>query len=136
MRQDSAIEGALLVKHHVNVRNNKNKKGKKNIKAQTENILTTTTRAKLETKRNPILPISIVVENLIRISNVGEDLTPSAPNATRWGMKLSSAKTKISKMVKRHRLLIKRRINGSRLLVSQAWNQVRVGSLTVVALTT
>ena len=73
-----------------------------------ENILKTTTRAKLETKRNPILPISIVVENLIRISNVGEDLTPSAPNATRWGMKLSYAKTKISNMVKRHRLLIKR----------------------------
>ena len=101
-----------------------------------ENILTTTTRAKLETKRNPILPISIVVENLIRISNVGEDLTPSAPNATRWGMKLSYAKTKISNMVKRYRLLIKRRINCLCLNVSLAWNQVRVGSLTVVALTT
>ena len=101
-----------------------------------ENILKTTTRAKLETKRNPILPISIVVENLIRISNVGEDLTPSAPNATRWGMKLSYAKTKISNMMKRYRLLIKRRINCLCLNVSLAWNQVRVGSLIVVALTT
>ena len=108
MRQDSAIEGALPVKHHVNARNNKNKKGKK-IKAQMENIQPTTTRAKLETKKkNPILPVNIVVENLIRISNAGEDLTPSAPNATGWGMKLSYAKTKISNMVKRHRLLIKR----------------------------
>ncbi|RVW83577.1 hypothetical protein CK203_039324 [Vitis vinifera] len=61
----------------------------------------TNNKSKTGNKRNPILPISIVVENLIRISNVGEDLTPSAPNATRWGMKLSYAKTKISNMVKR-----------------------------------
>ncbi|KAL6315242.1 hypothetical protein AAG906_000320 [Vitis piasezkii] len=58
-----------------------------------------------------------------------------APNATRWGMKLSYAKTKISNMVKRYRLLIKRRINCLCLNVSLAWNQVRVGSLTMVALT-
>ena len=65
----------------------------------------------METKKNSILPVSIVVGNLIRISNIGEDLTPNAPNATRWGMKLSYAKTKISNIVKRYRLLIKRRIN-------------------------
>ena len=101
-----------------------------------ENILKTTTRAKLETKMNPILHVSIMVENLIRIANTREYLTPSAPNATRWGMKLSFAKTKISNMVKRHRLLIKRMINCSWLHVSLVRNQVRVGSLTMVALTT
>ena len=99
-----------------------------------ENKQPTTIRAKLETKKNCILCVNIVVENLIYISNAGEDLTPSAPNATRWGMKLSSAKTKINNMVKRHRLLIKWRINCSWLHVSLAWNQVRVGSLTVVIL--
>ncbi|RVW28113.1 Retrovirus-related Pol polyprotein from transposon RE2 [Vitis vinifera] len=67
---------------------------------------------------NPILHVSIMVENLIRIANTREYLTPSAPNATRWGMKLSFAKTKISNMVKRHRLLIKRMINCSWLHVS------------------
>ena len=112
------------------------KRREKGIKAQMKN-LRPTTGAKLETKKDHILHASIVVENLIHILNAGADQTPSAPNATRWGMKLLSTKTKINNIVKRHRLLIKRRmINCSWLHVSLASNQVRVGLLTVVVLTT
>ena len=40
---------------------------------------------------NPILPVSIVVENLIYISNIGEDLKPSASNASCHLQKQKSA---------------------------------------------
>ena len=63
------------------------KRRAKSIKAQMKNLRPITTGAKLETK-NLILHASIVVENLIHILNAGEDQMPSAPNATRWGMKL------------------------------------------------
>jgi hypothetical protein len=97
----------------------------------------TTTGAILETRTDLILHASIVIENLIHILNAGEDQTPSATNATKWGMKLLSVRAKINNMVKRHKLLIKRRkINCSWLHVSLALNQVRVGLLTVVLLTT
>ncbi|XP_034695744.1 uncharacterized protein LOC117921907 [Vitis riparia] len=52
IRQDGVIEGALLIKHHVNAINNRNKKGKKH-QGSMENIQPTTTRAKLETKGTP-----------------------------------------------------------------------------------
>jgi hypothetical protein len=97
----------------------------------------TPTGAVLETRRALILHASIVIDNLIHILNAGEDQTPSATNATRWGMKLLSVRAKINNMVKRHKLLIKRRkINCSWLHVSLALNQVRVGLLTMVVLIT
>jgi hypothetical protein len=109
----------------------------KAIKVQMEILRPAPTGAILETRRALILHASIVIENLIHILNAGEDQTPSATNATRWGMKLLSVRAKINNMVKRHKLLIKRRkINCSWLHVSLALNQVRVGLLTVVVLTT
>ena len=60
----------------------------KRIKAQLENLQPTTTGAKLETRRDLILPANIVMERRIHITNVGEDQTPSAPNVTRRGIKL------------------------------------------------
>ena len=106
-------------------------------KVQIEILRPTTTGAILETIRDLILHASIVIENLIHILNAGEDQMPSATNATRWGMKLLSVRAKINNMVKRHRLLIKKKkINYSWLHVSLALNQVRVGLLTVVVLTT
>jgi hypothetical protein len=56
----------------------------------------TTTGAILETRTDLILHASIVIENLIHILNVGEDQTPSATNATKWGMKLLSVRAKIN----------------------------------------
>ncbi|KAL6343206.1 hypothetical protein AAG906_021004 [Vitis piasezkii] len=113
MRQDGAIEGALPIKHHMNARNNKTKKGKKHQGSNGE-YTTNNNMSIVGNKMNPILHVNIVCTKC----------------------KLSSTKTKISNMVKRHRLLIKRRINCSWLHASLAWNQVRVVSLTVVALTT
>jgi hypothetical protein len=109
----------------------------KAIKVQMEILRLTPTGAVLETRRALILHASIVIDNLIHILNAGEDQTPSATNATRWGMKLLSVRAKINNMVKRHKLLIKRRkINCLWLHVSLALNQVRVGLLTMVVLIT
>ena len=106
-------------------------------KVQIEILRPTTTGAILETIRDLILHASIVIENLIHILNAGEDQTPSATNVTRWGMKLLSVRAKINNMVKRHKLLIRRKkINYLWLHVSLALNQVRVGLLIVVVLTT
>jgi hypothetical protein len=128
MRQEDDVEGALFVKHKENARTTRKIRAKA-IKAQMKILRPTTTGVKLGTKRDLILHTNIVVENLIHILNAGEDQTPSATNATKWGMKLLSVKAKINNMIKR------RKINCSWLHVSLALNQVRVGLLTVVVLT-
>ena len=63
IRQDGVIEGALLVKHHVNAINNRNKKGKK-YQGSNGEYTTNNNKSKTGNKRNPILPVSIVVEKI------------------------------------------------------------------------
>ena len=55
MRQDGAIEGALPVKHHVNVRNDKNKKGKKHQGSNGE-YTTNNNKSKTGNKNEPHSP--------------------------------------------------------------------------------
>ena len=52
MRQDGVIEGALPVKHHVNARNNKNKKGKKHQGSNGE-YTTNNNKSKAGNKKEP-----------------------------------------------------------------------------------
>ena len=129
MRQEGAIkgaiEGALPVKHNEGARNNKKKKSRKYQGTNGESGATNS-KSKVGNKKGPHPPYQHC--GGICISNAGEDQKPSAPNAIRWGMKLLSAKVKISNTMKRLRLLIKRkRTNYSWLHVFQASNQVRVG---------
>ncbi|XP_022928014.1 uncharacterized protein LOC111434919 [Cucurbita moschata] len=65
MRQQGVIEGALLVKHQNSSR-----------------------RQKKEVSKNPIHLAAIVRRKVIHHTSVGEDLTPSAPNAINLDMKL------------------------------------------------
>ena len=130
MRQDGAIEGALPVKHHMNARNNKTKKGKKHQGSNGE--YTTNNNKSIVGNKNEPHPLC---QHCGGKSHLHFKCW-RRPNAMCTKCKLSSTKTKISNMVKRHKLLIKRKINCSWLHVSLAWNQVRIVSLTVVALTT
>ena len=130
IRQDGVIEGALLVKHHVNAINNRNKKGKKHQGSNGE--YTTNNNKSIAGNKNEPHPFC---QHCGGKSHLHFKCW-RRPDAKCTKCKLSSTKTKISNMVKRHKLLIKRRINYSWLHVSLAWNQVRVSSLTVVELTT
>ena len=130
MRQDGTIEGALPVKHHMNVRNNKTKKGKKTSRLKWR-IYNQQQQEQNWKQKEPHPPC----QHCGGKSHLHFKCW-RRPNAMCTKCKLSSTKTKISNMVKRHKLLIKRRINYSWLHVSLAWNQVRVSSLTVVELTT
>ncbi|XP_022953935.1 uncharacterized protein LOC111456343 [Cucurbita moschata] len=64
MRQEGVIEGALLVKHQDS------------------------RRQKEEVSKNPIHLAAIVRRKVIHHTSVGEDLTPSAPNAINLDMQL------------------------------------------------
>lgn len=85
MRQEGGAEGALPTKHHENARNNNRKKFfKRKQNPNMENPPTT----RQEARRGPTLHVNIAIERIILLSNVGENQTPSAPNVTKWDMKL------------------------------------------------
>ncbi|KAL6338689.1 hypothetical protein AAG906_023838 [Vitis piasezkii] len=116
MRHDGAIEGALPVKHHVNTRNNKNKKGKKHQGSNGE-YTTINNKSKVGT------PSSLRLDTkCTKCNQMGHETIICKNKNQQHGEEAQVAEQK-----------------EDQLFVAtcfSAWNQVRVGSLTVVALTT
>ncbi|KAL0415733.1 UNVERIFIED_CONTAM: hypothetical protein Slati_3405200 [Sesamum latifolium] len=85
MRQESVVERALPAKHQENVRNNKKKFFKRN-----QNPTGELANNKAGVKKGSYPPCRHCNRKGHPPLNAGKDQTPSAPNVTKWGMKLES----------------------------------------------
>ena len=124
MREEGNTEGALFAKPQDGGKNKKNK-NKKN----SEGISTNTTKGKTGHSKKSYPPCKhYATRKVIHHINVGEGLMLNVVNAINLGMKLSFARTMVSKKKQMLKLLrVRRKINSLLLQVFQVDHLVSVG---------